>query len=567
VRELGVTVGFVMLVHDPLDRAAAVARHLATQGVPIVIHVDSRVSAGVFRAFRRDLANLPAVRFAARRKCRWGTWSIVEATLVGCRQLLGDFPHVDHVFLTCGTSIPLRPIAELQRFLGSRPDTDFIESVTTEDVAWTIGGLDRERFTLSFPFSWKSQRLLFDLWVLIQRRLGLRRRFPAGIEPHLGSQWWCLSRRTLERIMSDPEGEKYARFFRRVWIPDESYFQTLARRHSLRLESRSLTLAKFDFQGKPHVFYDDHLDLLQRSDRFMARKIWPRAEALYSHFLSSRPPIPRELADPTRIDRLFARALERRTRGRPGLYMQSRFPNGGWENGKTAAPYSIHEGFSDLFEDWEEWLGATPGVRVHGHIFDPERAEFADGQTEFAGALSDIATLRDYNPVAFLTNLVWSTRGEQQCFAFGPSDTQVVADFFASDPNARVFVVSGAWLIPLLRSGLQGGALRKRAAELQAIEVAHIGMLRSPRTNARVRIWTLAEFLDAPGEILRIVQEEVAGPNGNTLMSLPRMVDLAGLLEFVQTLRNDGMLPHIVGDLSQLPEVAKASPVMRRVIH
>jgi hypothetical protein len=28
------TVGFVMLVHDPLDRAAEVARHLAGQGAP-----------------------------------------------------------------------------------------------------------------------------------------------------------------------------------------------------------------------------------------------------------------------------------------------------------------------------------------------------------------------------------------------------------------------------------------------------------------------------------------------------------------------------------------------------
>ena len=174
----------------------------------------------------------------------------------------------------------------MQAFLATRPDTDFIESVTTEHVGWTVGGLNEERFTLSFPFAWKSQRRAFDLWVHIQRRLRLRRRVPEGIAPHLGSQWWCLTRGTLERIMSDPDGERYIRYFRHVWIPDESYFQTVVRRHSRGLESRSLTLAKFDFQGKPHVFYDDHLDLLRQSDRFMARKIWPRADALYRHFLS-----------------------------------------------------------------------------------------------------------------------------------------------------------------------------------------------------------------------------------------------------------------------------------------
>ena len=37
------TVGFVMLCHTALDRAAQVARHWATHGCPVVIHVDKRV--------------------------------------------------------------------------------------------------------------------------------------------------------------------------------------------------------------------------------------------------------------------------------------------------------------------------------------------------------------------------------------------------------------------------------------------------------------------------------------------------------------------------------------------
>ena len=57
------------------------------------------------------------------------------------------------------------------------------------------------------------------------------------------------------------------------------------RRYSSNIESRSLTLSKFDFQGKPHMFYDDHLQLLRRSDCFVARKIWPHADKLYGAFL------------------------------------------------------------------------------------------------------------------------------------------------------------------------------------------------------------------------------------------------------------------------------------------
>ena len=37
------TVGFVMLCHTALDRAAQVARHWAERDCPVVIHVDRRV--------------------------------------------------------------------------------------------------------------------------------------------------------------------------------------------------------------------------------------------------------------------------------------------------------------------------------------------------------------------------------------------------------------------------------------------------------------------------------------------------------------------------------------------
>ena len=559
------TVGFVLLVHHPLDRAAEVARHLAQAQAPVVIHVDARVPRPAFDAFAARLRDLPSVRFAPRRACRWGTWSIVAATIEASRLLLDEFPEVGHVLLACGTALPLRPVPELRAFLATRPDTDFIESVTTEDVVWTVGGLDRERFTLSFPFAWKSQRARFDLWVSIQRRLGLRRAVPDGVEPHLGSQWWCLTRETLRRIMSDPDGGRLVRYFRKVWIPDESYFQTVVRRHARQIESRSLTLARFDVQGRPHVFYDDHLELLSQSDAFMARKIWPHAEGLFRHFLSPDLATADARPDPARVERVFARALERRTRGRPGLYMQSRFPRQGWEDAKSAAPYFIHEGFADLFEDWANWLGRIPNTRVHGHLYAPDRAEFAEGQTEFAGALSDIATLRDYNPVAFLTNLVWNTRGERQCFSFGPADNQEITGFVASDPNANVAVISGAWMLRLLGETLPQRELRRRAAALQASEAAHLGALRSAQTKARVRVWTLAEFLEAPEEALRIVLDDLGRGAEATLGPPPRMRDLGELAGLVQSLRDDGMPAHVVGDISRL--VRPVAPVAARLVH
>ncbi|MCC6007650.1 MAG: glycosyl transferase, partial [Rhodobacteraceae bacterium] len=352
-------IGFVMLVHQALDRAAQVARYWAERGCPVVIHVDQSVRASENARLRGLLGDLAdRIRFCERYRCEWGMFSIVKAALKGSELMLASFPDVERVYLASGSCMPLRPVEELAAYLDRHPDTDFIESVRTEDVRWAVGGLDHERFTLYFPVSWRRHRWLFDRLVSLQRRMGISRQLPRRLAPHLGSQWWCLTRETLTRILQDPDRRRYEAYFRYVWIPDESYFQSLVRLHSDRIDSRSLTLSKFDFQGKPHVFYDDHLQLLRRSDCFLARKIWPEAERLYGHFLSREQALQqRAEPNPARIDRLFARATEQRTRGRPGLYSQSRYPLPGRENGKTAGPYSVFEGFSALFEGFETWLG------------------------------------------------------------------------------------------------------------------------------------------------------------------------------------------------------------------
>ena len=218
------TLGFLMLCHTALDRAAEVARHLATRDCPVVIHVDRKVKTGAFDQFRRSLADLENVRFSGRHACEWGTWGLVAATQEAATLMLREFPQVRHVYLASGSCMPLRPVAELRAYLESKPRTDFIESVTTADVGWTVGGLDLERFTLRFPFSWRKHRKLFDAYVKFQRRIGWRRRIPTGLVPHMGSQWWCLTRQTLSAILEDPERAAHDSYFRNVWIPDESYF-------------------------------------------------------------------------------------------------------------------------------------------------------------------------------------------------------------------------------------------------------------------------------------------------------------------------------------------------------
>ena len=547
------TLGIIILVHQSLDRAAQVAEFWTKANCPVVLHLDQRIANEDISTLKGRLSGNSLIRFSKQHRCEWGGWGLVEATLASAKVMLQDFPHTDHVFLSSGACLPLRPAQDLKRFLARQSNIDMIESATTADVSWTVSGLDAERFTLRFPFSWKKQRLLFDFSVKFQRFLGIKRDIPHSILPHMGSQWWCLTSTTLKAILADPKRADFDHYFKQVWIPDESYFQTLVRRHSKNIQSHSLTLSVFDHQGKPHIFYDDHLQLLRRSNCFVARKIWPGADRLYAYFLgeddrknSDAPP------NAEQVRRYFVRARERSTKGRPGLYMQSRFPNADDVKDITASEYLVLQGFSETFINFETWFEEHSNARVHGHLFDPERAYFSNHCDVFKGGLSASAKLRDRNAKAFLTNLIWNTQGEYQCFQYGPSDTPELGDIIASDSNARVLVVSGAWAISLFRSKRPFSQLRKEAALLQQLEMRHLERLKNKLTRAQVHLWTFEEFLSAPAEALQMALSITGSQPSEPLQNLPRRHDLAGFDAFLRELQNQGMHPYAIGNISAL---------------
>ncbi len=223
-----------------------------------------------------------------------------------------------HVFLASGACLPLRPIAELRSYLDARADTDFIESATTADVPWTVGGLDRERFTLRFPFAWKKHRKLFDGFVKLQQVVGDQTQNPRGDRAAHGFAVVVPDAADPDAILRDPNAATYDRYFRRSGSLTKAIIRHWRAFMRDKIESRSLTLAKFDFQGKPHIFYDDHAELLQRSRSIRGAQDLARCRPFVST-LSLYPKIRcalRKNPIQEQIDRVFAQAVDRRTLGR-----------------------------------------------------------------------------------------------------------------------------------------------------------------------------------------------------------------------------------------------------------
>lgn len=243
---------------------------------------------------------------------------------------------------------------------------------------------------------------------------------------------------------------------------------------------------------------------------------------------------------------MINRTVRRRLLGRPGLYMQSRFPRKDAENGKTSAPYAVFHGFSDVFPGFEDWLSGMIDADVHGHLMGPEMAEFAGRPEIGPGAISSSTLIRDRDPQGFLTSLIRVTQ-RMQVFQFSPRDNQALNWFVATDPNAHVNVITGAWMLPLLDSDMPFDDIRRVTAILQRAELKHLEVLNSVWVKARVQVHELTDFLARPQPLM--MQALQALPmRGPVPTGLPPMRDMAGMAELLRRLRNSGLQPRMSGD-------------------
>ncbi len=274
---------YILLCHKDVDAIIEQARQLTAPGDAVAIHFDANAPRADFDRLKTELADNPRVVLANRRlKCGWGEWSLVAATLSALQTAVDAFPRATHFYLLSGDCMPIKTAEHAHAFIEDR-DADFIESFDFFESDWIKTGFKEERLIYRHWFNERSQSRLFYAAFGLQKALGLTRKPPNGLQIMIGSQWWCLRRRTVEAIFdlidSRPD---IIRFFRTTWIPDETFFQTLVRHivPATEIETRTLTFLMFTDYGMPVTFYNDHHDLLLAQDYLFARKISPEAASL-----------------------------------------------------------------------------------------------------------------------------------------------------------------------------------------------------------------------------------------------------------------------------------------------
>lgn len=320
-------IAFILLCHKDPDGVIAQTLRLTAAGDCVAIHFDARAGKADYARIRAALDGNPQVTFARRRRrCGWGEWSLVAATLETVKAAVAEFPGATHFYMLSGDCMPIKT-AEYIRGRLEAENVDYIESFDFYGSDWIKTGIKEERLIYRHWFNERKRKWLFYRSMELQQRFGLARKVPEDLGMRIGSQWWCLRRRTIEAVLEFVARRRdVSRFFATTWIPDETFFQTLVAHlvPERQIRSRTLTFLMFTDYGMPVTFHDDHLDLLLSQEYLFARKISPDARALKERLGALYSEVGRQFTLSNEGRRQFAYLT---SRGREGRRFAQRF----WE--------------------------------------------------------------------------------------------------------------------------------------------------------------------------------------------------------------------------------------------
>lgn len=429
-------IAFILLCHKNPDAIVQQAQQLTAVGDYISIHFDARSPKAAFERIQAALADNPNVTYATKRiKCGWGEWSLVQATLYAVEAAEAAFPRASHFYMVSGDCMAIKSAIYAHDFLDA-DDVDYIESFDYFESDWIKTGMKEERLIYRHFFNERTQKHRFYANYRLQQKLGLKRDVPRDLQIMIGSQWWCLRRRTVEWLLEFTRKRRdVMRFFRTTWIPDETFFQTMVRHlvPNEEIRNRTLTFLMFSDYGMPVTFYNDHYDLLSAQDALFARKISPEAQDLKSRLGELYASERRDFQVSNEGQTLFKYLSGR---GRVGRRFAPRF----WE--KEASLGHHRELLIIACKKWHVAKRMVASLRAHTDIPAIEYL-FNEASTELPdlGGIQSTITKRARHRRALLRMLFEHHEADRLIICLDTANTDFMQDFDADQSKTRILEI------------------------------------------------------------------------------------------------------------------------------
>ena len=205
-------IAYFILVHRYPGQFKRLFRAIYHPANYYLVHVDKRSGVGLQTEIQDFLSSFTNASLLKNQRILWGGFSIVDAELRGIEELLKISSEWEFFINLSGQDFPLKSQTHIQDFLSRNRGNDFIRVANQSKVRpETLNRI--QNYFIEF-----GNGILHTY---------MKRSYLRDVTPQIGNQWMILSRKFCEFVSYSPEVERFKRFYRYTFIPDESFFQTV----------------------------------------------------------------------------------------------------------------------------------------------------------------------------------------------------------------------------------------------------------------------------------------------------------------------------------------------------
>ena len=205
-------IAYLILVHRYPNQFKRLFRAIYHSANYYLVHVDKRSGVGLQTEILDFLSGFPNASLLKSKNTLWGGYSLIDAELRGIKELLKMGLKWEFFINLSAQDFPLKSQTHIQNFLNRNVGKDFIKVVNQSKFRFdTLSRI--QNYVIEF-----GNRIL---------RTPIKRPYLRGVTPYIGTQWMILSRKFCEFVCYNPEIERFKKFYRHTFIPDEGFFQTV----------------------------------------------------------------------------------------------------------------------------------------------------------------------------------------------------------------------------------------------------------------------------------------------------------------------------------------------------
>lgn len=274
---------YLILAHKDPAQIERLMRAILDPDNVYLIHVDRKSDEACHRLAAGLAARHANVAVMPARDVRWASFSVIDTTIRGIRQLLEMSPDWQFFFNLSGQDFPLRTQAQIRERLSAFPGRNFVEHFDPMEK-WVDAQARIRRIRIEPPFSasgYNLPKIRIDRW---SHYLG-------DAEYRGGWSYFTLDRRFCEFMTRSPLLARYRRFFRYTYTSDEILIPTFILNSPLRDTVINDCLRQFTWiegEAQPRIYTMDDRERLLASPALFARKFDLGADAGIVELLEDR---------------------------------------------------------------------------------------------------------------------------------------------------------------------------------------------------------------------------------------------------------------------------------------